>query len=260
MKNEFNKSDTELLALSSFFNTFALIMCWIAILLALIYYAATQKLGLTFVLLLVVPFRYFFFDINPDKLSKRPPSLDRIIPVTIYVSHLSQAFPIPNGNILATGWGFLLAVGRAFINGFGLLYFDSFTFFYKVRNDNNGIPLNQDIKALHSSDRLKGIEKQIKENMIKDPDKLRYAKDLTESVKQMEVANKLTEWDFEIKRYVNTPSMYFKNAEISNSLIDDKYSLDIDAYNKAHPNKPIILSSKAQKHFENLKKFSSTRK
>lgn len=250
MRKQYNKSDIELLALSNFFNLFALIVCWVAVVLAVIYFAATAKIGLTFVLLLVIPFRYFFFDISPSKLSKRPPSLDRIVPVTIYVSHLSQAFPIPNGNFIASCWGFLLAVGRAFINGFGLLYFDTFTFLYKVRNDVNGIPLNQDIKALHSSDRLEAIKAQIDEGKIKDPDQLNYAKELAKSIEQVQVTTELTEWDFEIKRYVSTPNMYFKNAEIGNIMIDDKYALDIEAYNRDHPDKPIILTKKAQERLK----------
>lgn len=247
MKNHFNKSDDEIIAFSNFFNIFALIICWIAVALAVIYFSATAKFGLTFLFLQVVPFRYFFFDVAPSKLSKRPPSLDRVIPLTIYVSHLSQSFSLPHGKFLASCWGFILAVGRAFINGFGLLYFDTFTFFFKVRNDTSGLPLNQDIKALHNSKRLEDVEEQLKQDAIKDPDIKHYAEELSKSFEQANISRQLSQWDFELKRYVSTPTVFFKNAEIGNAVIDDKYAIDVEAYNRDHPDHPILLPARAQR-------------
>lgn len=260
MKNNFNKSDDELIALSNFFNFFALIICWISVVLALIYFSATAKIGLTIVFLQVTPFRYLFFDIAPSKLSKRPPSLDRTIPLTIYVSHLTQSFSMPHGKFLASCWGFFLALGRAFFNGYGLLYFDSFTFLYKVKNDKSGLPINQDIKALYNSERIEAIKEELEDKSIKDPELRKYAQELTEMYEHVAVKQQLTQWNFELKRYVKTPTVYFKNAEIGNAVIDDKYALDIDAYNRDHPDHPILLSAKARKLIKQQEQFKDKNK
>lgn len=195
------------------FNMFILFVCWALVFVAIIEYMLTSNAKVPIKLLMFIPFRYFFFDLAPDRLQRRPPSLDREIPVSIFINYLRRKFPIPNGNFIASLWGFLLAVLRAIINGYCLLYFDTFFFFFTVRNTPTGIPLEFDESMEKSHKNLDkfGIE-------TKDIEKY------VNSINLYRVNDELTRWDFPIRRYRNLPNFIFETKEISSEEKNNKNS------------------------------------
>lgn len=221
-------------------NIVGLLLSWISIITGLIYFAVTLKVIQSILIAGFAPFRYFFFDIKPSKIQKRPASLDRSVAITIYIKYLSISYPIPNGNFLASLLGFFLAVGRAYINGYGLLWFDTFTFLYKV-HDNVNTSIETSITGLEDNDRLKKMEENATDKA--ELEKLKKLEQGWLNVRAREVNER---WEFPIKRYVYTPNLYFENLEIGTRKIDDKYQLDIIAYNKAHPNAPIDFKAKVK--------------
>lgn len=205
-------------------NRAALLSCWISVVVDVYYFTKYANFGIALLIGMYTPTRYFLFDIAPSKLERRPPSLDRAIPLTIFVRYLRIRFPIPQGNILATICGFFLACGRAMVNGYSLLFFDTFTFLFSIRNTKEGIPLDQNIGVLHDNKALKDIEDQIEStNSEVKEDRL---KKLQYEWKQTAITNSLNVWDFPLRRYLEKPTYYFKNKEIGNKVIDNEYILE----------------------------------
>lgn len=233
-KIHLNEKDSESFSGSRLFNISALILCWIATLGGILYFAITSKPLPAIAILGFVPFRYFFFDLSSDRLTKRPPELDRAIPLQILLHYLSIRFPIPQGKFLADVAGVFLAVGRAFINGFGLLYFDTFAFAFKIRNDTNGTPLDEDIAILHDNEKLQRLAEEAQKT-DSETRAAEYSK-LKNDWEQTEITNELNQWNFPIRRYLNPTNPYFRIREIGNIPLDDQYSLDRKAFLKAHPN------------------------
>lgn len=236
-------SEDEGLSASRLFNTICLFVCWIATVGAILNFAITGGLWVTLALLYVTPFRYFFFDLSPDRLSKRPPELDRSIPLTIFMHYWNIAFPIPQGGFLADVAGFFLASVRAFVNGYGLLIFDTFAFMFRVRNDTHGIPLDEDITVAHNNDKLDQIAKAAK--VSTDEETARRYQSLSKAWKETQVSSELSKFDIPIRRYLNPQNPYFINKEINVLPIDDQLALDRKAFLKDHPDE--------QDYFANIK-------
>lgn len=232
-KIRLNEKDSDSFSGSRLFNVTALIICWIATIGGIIYFAVTSKLLPAIAILGIVPFRYFFFDLAPDRLTRRPPDLDRSIPLEILLHYLSISFPIPQGKFLADVAGFFLAIARAFINGFGLLYFDTFAFAFRIRNDTNGVPLDEDIGILHDNEKLQRLADEA--SQTDSETKSREYTRLKEDWEQTAIANELNQWDFPIRRYLKPTNPYFEIREVGNIPLDDQYSLDRKAFLKAHP-------------------------
>lgn len=148
-----NTRDESLVAVSKALNRIACLSCWLAILLTAIYFVITANYVKTFLLLQYTPLRYFLFDISDKKKKRRPPSLDRTIPLNIFIHYLGRRFDIPQGGIIADICGVLVATVRMDINGFGLLWLDSFSLFFSVK-DTSTIPLDDDITLLSHSNRI----------------------------------------------------------------------------------------------------------
>ncbi len=225
-KRKLNVPDTDLDGFLAILNIVALLSCWGAVILDILFFMITSR-TITFILLsFLTPLRYFFFDIAPSKLAKRPPELDRIIPLTILVNYWNKKFPIPQGNFLADMVGILLASLRAWVNGYGLLFFDSFTFLYKKRNDKNGIPLNGKINKLSDSKRLNNLYDKNEKNMDKE----------VSFLIENRIAENIDIWNFPLRRYLSTQKedSYFKANELGAKLIDDRYILDNQKYTQDH--------------------------
>lgn len=228
-----NEKDSDSFSGSRLFNIIALIICWMATLSGILYFVVTSKPLPAIAILGIVPFRYFFFDLSPDRLTRRPPDLDRAIPLEILLHYLAIRFPIPQGKFLADVAGIFLAVGRAFINGFGLLYFDTFAFAFRIRNDTNGTPLDEDITILHDNEKLKKLVDEA--NRTNSETKAQEYKRLKKDWEQTAITNELNQWNFPLRRYLNPTNPYFEIREIGNIPLDDQYSLDRKAFLKTHP-------------------------
>lgn len=218
------QEDSKFDNLLEWLNRIALLSCWLAVIGDIIFLAITGQTGLALIFAMYTPFRYFFFDIAPSKLQRRPPSFDRTIALTIFVQYLGKRYPIPQGGILATITGFFLACGRAMVNGYALMFFDSFTFLYQVKNDKNGVPLDNNIAVLHNNEALSKLEKDINDSES-ETEKERLKK-LQYEWQQTAVTNSLDVWDFPVRRYLKKPTYYFKNNEVGSLAIDDKYILE----------------------------------
>jgi hypothetical protein len=237
-----NSKDDENFSGSRLFNLIALFICWSALIGAIIYFISTSKPVQTIAVLGIIPFRYFFFDLTPDKLSRRPSELDRSIALNILVHYWTIRFPIPQGGFLADVAGIFLAICRCFINGFGLLYFDTFAFFFRIRNDRKGIPLEKDITVLHDNKKLEQIAKTAK--TATSEEKAEEFKELKRDWEQTKVASELNRWNFPIRRYIKASNSYFKIREVNILPLDDEYSLDRKAFLKAHPDQKDYFKNK----------------
>lgn len=220
------REDSNFSVVVTWINRIILLSCWGSVFIAIYTFVKTANLGLTALIGMYTPVRYFLFDVAPSKLERRPPSLDRVIPLTIFVRYLRIKFPIPQGNILATISGFFLACGRTMINGYALLFFDTFTFLFSIRNNKKGIPLDKNIGVLHDNKALIELEEQIEETNSESKEE--RLKKLQYEWKQTAITNSLSVWDFPLRRYLEKPTYYFKNKEIGNSVIDNKYILEDD--------------------------------
>ena len=176
------------------------------------------------------PIRYFFFDITPEKERRRPPSLDRTIPLTLFVRYLSRKFPILWGSLMADLWGFFLAVGRATVNGYALLWFDTFSFAYQIRRDKNGVPLTDDITILHDNDRLEALKHKI-EHAYSDEDSQRF-ENMYNEIQQVRQTDELDQWNFPIRRYIQTSDEFIELKEVGAEVYDDKDQIDQKEYQK----------------------------
>lgn len=215
------EKDTRLDLLISRINKAVLVVCWVALICDISYYAITSNLLMALIYSMFTPLRYFLFDIAPAKLQKRPAELDRSIPLNIFVTYLAKKFPIPQGNTLATIIGFFIASARMWINGYALLIFDTFTFFFKTINDKNGIPLHIGNRVLQVNEDLLNLEKSIrKNNSESEEESLKKVKSEWQKGASRVDFN---EWDFPLRRYLNWPSFYFENNEIGVSMIDRSY-------------------------------------
>lgn len=229
-----NERDDLLLHFSKQLNRIALISCWGAVFGDFAYLMITENLTYFLLMSLYTPIRYFLFDIAPQKNQKRPASLDRSIPLAIFVRYLSIQFPIAQGNLMADLWGFFLALCRAYINGYALLWFDTFTFAYAIRDDAKRVPLKEDIRLLHEDERLEQADK--KADVIEDARKAREIHDLTQAWRETQRAQELSQWSFPLRRYLKPGDDYYALREIGAELLDDKNQLDQKAY-KAYKEK-----------------------
>lgn len=229
-KRRINVKDTSLERLARKLNLIALISCWVAIILDMIYFMVTDNTLKAILFGMYTPIRYFFFDITPEKEKRRPPSLDRTIPLTLFVRYLSRKFPIVWGSLMADLWGFFLAVGRATINGYALLWFDTFSFAYRIRRDKNGIPLTDDITILHDNDRLEALKHKI-DHANSDEDSLRYEK-LYDEIQKVRQTDELDQWNFPLRRYIQTSDEFIELKEVGAEVYDDKNQIDQKAYQK----------------------------
>lgn len=215
------EKSTRLDLLISRINKAVLVVCWIAVICDISYYAITSNLLMALIYSMFTPLRYFLFDIAPSKLQKRPAELDRSVPLNIFVTYLAKKFPIPQGNTIATIIGLFIASARMWINGYALLIFDTFTFFFKTVNDKNGIPLHNGNRVLQDNEDLLNLEKLImKNNSESEEESLQKAKsEWQKSASRID----LDEWDFPLRRYLSWPSYYFENNEIGVSMINKSY-------------------------------------
>ncbi|MBC6356691.1 hypothetical protein ERK19_04915 [Lactobacillus helsingborgensis] len=216
-RNQLYLKDTLFSFIVRWVNRITTMSCWLSIVLDISYFARSNNLDLTILFSLYTPLRYFLFDITHEKMQKRPPSLDRIIPLTIFVRYLKLKFPIPQGNFLASLVGLFLACSRAIVNGYALLLFDTFTFFYQIKNDSfgNSLDCKDTIK-----ERFKFVENGRKVD-LSDIDENTIAH-LKISLEQTRNYDYLNIWDFPIQRYLNHLTFYFENNEVGNAVIDRK--------------------------------------
>lgn len=246
-----SRRDSSLDHLVKLANQITVLACWTSVIFAIFYIIVTNNLVIGIALAFITPVRYFLFDIENSKITKRPPSLDRTIPLTIFVNYWNKTFPIPQGNIIADLVGFLLASIRAFLNGFGLLYFDTFTFFFKERSS---LTLDDDEVFLHSNKKLEKLRLELDE-ADNEEDKARLEEALS-NWRKSKYSSDLDIWNFPIKRYMTTPrDAYFKAQEIGANLLDDRFMLDLNKYLEAHPEEKSKYHFK--KEYNNEKKDES---
>lgn len=224
---------------SRLFNVIALGICWLSVITGIFWFIVTSNPVPMIIILGIPPFRYFFFDLTPDKLSRRPPELDRTI---ILVHYWTIRFPIPQGGFLADVAGIFLAICRCYINGYGLLYFDTFAFLFRIRNDKRGIPLDQDITVLHDNEKLNQIAQNAK--TATSEEKAEEYEELKKGWEQSEISSELNKWNFPIRRYLKASNSYFKIREVNILPIDDEYALDSKKFLKAHPDQKDYFDKK----------------
>ncbi|MES5151078.1 hypothetical protein [Lactobacillus crispatus] len=227
---------------SRLFNVIALGICWLSVITGIFWFIVTSNPVPMIIILGIPPFRYFFFDLTPDKLSRRPPELDRTIPLNILVHYWTIRFPIPQGGFLADVAGIFLAICRCYINGYGLLYFDTFAFLFRIRNDKRGIPLDQDITVLHDNEKLNQIAQNAK--TATSEEKAEEYEELKKGWEQSEISSELNKWNFPIRRYLKASNSYFKIREVNILPIDDEYALDSKKFLKAHPDQKDYFDKK----------------
>jgi hypothetical protein len=227
-------------------NKITILLCWGAVFLDAFFIILTNKIGLGIIFAFFTPIRYFLFDIENSKLTKRPPQLDRTIPLTIFINYWNKVYPIPQGDFFADVVGFFLASIRVFINGYALLYFDTFTFFFKVKNDSYGNPLDEENIKLSQNDNMQKIKEMLSE---KENEKVTEdIEDIVNNRKHIHHLNKdLDAWTFPIKRYIDKPSSsYFRTQEIGTNLLDDRFMLDLEKYLTDFPEKRKYYYSRKQ--------------
>lgn len=229
-KRRINVKDTYLERLARKLNLIALISCWVAISLDIVYFMVTDNTLKAILFGMYTPIRYFFFDITPEKERRRPPSLDRTIPLTLFVRYLSRKFPILWGSLMADLWGFFLAVGRATVNGYALLWFDTFSFAYQIRRDKNGVPLTDDITILHDNERLEALKHKI-EHAYSDEDSQQF-ENMYNEIQQVRQTDELDQWNFPIRRYIQTSDEFIELKEVGAEVYDDKDQIDQKEYQK----------------------------
>lgn len=229
-KRRINVKDTYLERLARKLNLIALISCWVAISLDIVYFMVTDNTLKAILFGMYTPIRYFFFDITPEKERRRPPSLDRTIPLTLFVRYLSRKFPILWGSLMADLWGFFLAVGRATVNGYALLWFDTFSFAYQIRRDKNGVPLTDDITILHDNERLEALKYKI-EHAYSDEDSQQF-ENMYNEIQQVRQTDELDQWNFPIRRYIQTSDEFIELKEVGAEVYDDKDQIDQKEYQK----------------------------
>lgn len=229
-KRRINVKDTYLERLARKLNLIALISCWVAISLDIVCFMVTDNTLKAILFGMYTPIRYFFFDITPEKERRRPPSLDRTIPLTLFVRYLSRKFPILWGSLMADLWGFFLAVGRATVNGYALLWFDTFSFAYQIRRDKNGVPLTDDITILHDNDRLEALKHKI-EHAYSDEDSQQF-ENMYNEIQQVRQTDELDQWNFPIRRYIQTSDEFIELKEVGAEVYDDKDQIDQKEYQK----------------------------
>lgn len=229
-KRRINVKDTYLERLARKLNLIALISCWVAISLDIVYFMVTDNTLKAILFGMYTPIRYFFFDITPEKERRRPPSLDRTIPLTLFVRYLSRKFPILWGSLMADLWGFFLAVGRATVNGYALLWFDTFSFAYQIRRDKNGVPLTDDITILHDNERLEALKYKI-EHAYSDEDSQQF-ENMYNEIQQVRQTDDLDQWNFPIRRYIQTSDEFIELKEVGAEVYDDKDQIDQKEYQK----------------------------
>lgn len=229
-RRRLNQHNDDLLRLAKWINRIALVSCWFVVFFAIAFFLITGNLGLTLLFLSYTPIRYFLFDTAPQKEQKRPPSLDRSIPLTIFVRYLSIEFPISQGNLMADLWGFLVAVCRATINGYALLWFDTFTFAYAIRDQAGRAPIKEDINLIHERDRLDQLDQ--KADQVTDKDIAKQLRQISKAWKQTAQAQELGQWSFPLRRYLTAGDDFMALKEVGAELIDDKNQLDQKAYAK----------------------------
>lgn len=229
-KRRINVKDTYLERLARKLNLIALISCWVAISLDIVYFMVTDNTLKAILFGMYTPIRYFFFDITPEKERRCPPSLDRTIPLTLFVRYLSRKFPILWGSLMADLWGFFLAVGRATVNGYALLWFDTFSFAYQIRRDKNGVPLTDDITILHDNERLEALKYKI-EHAYSDEDSQQF-ENMYNEIQQVRQTDELDQWNFPIRRYIQTSDEFIELKEVGAEVYDDKDQIDQKEYQK----------------------------
>lgn len=214
-----NQTDTTLVKFLRTLNRVACALGWIFLFSAIFIYMNTENLILSFLIAMYVPIRYFFFDVSPEKKQIRPHSLNRDTAFIIFIRYLSISFPVPQGNILATIFGFIVAVLRAYINGYGLLVFDTFTFFFRekyysdVSNTFEELPKTSSISELEAKLEEEDNEERVERLTI-----------MLSDAQQYYFSQKLNEWDFPKKRYIlSRHNYYFENREVGNLPLDDEY-------------------------------------
>lgn len=124
--------------------------------------------------------------------------------------------------------GFIIAVFRANINGYALLWMDTFSFAYKIRRTEDGIPLEDDIKMLYENDRIERLRKKAENE--EDPEKAAEYRKSYEAWKQTQLATELDKWNFPLRRYVQAGDPFMSLKEIGAQPLDDYYQLDQKAY------------------------------
>lgn len=228
MINRLNEKNDQLLHYAKILNRIALFSCWCAVFLDAAFFMITGDTMITVLLGLYTPLRYFLFDTAPQKKQRRPASLDRSIPLAIFVRYLSRQFPISHGGLMADLWGLFLAICRATINGYALLWFDTFTFAYSIRDESDRVPLDEDINLIREEVRLDEIDARASE--LTDEEKAKQMTDLTEAWRQTRQAQELDVWHFPLRRYLKPGDDFMALKEINARLLDDKHQLDWKAY------------------------------
>lgn len=224
MHSKLNSPDSDFLKTKELLNLLGLASCWIAVIADVIYFAISNK-SLGFIIgAMWTPCRYFFFDMSPSKLQRRPASLDRSLLLTIFVNYLSISFPMPHGDFLADIAGFLLACARAAVNGYALLIFDTFSWLYSVKNDVSGIPLNDGVDLdAKEEDEEDEEDEEAEESEENDEDKIAIgnvvvsqaqANQPVEESYAKQIKRRLNEWNFPLRRYKAKPNYYFENNEV----------------------------------------------
>lgn len=214
-----NQANTTLVKFLRTLNRVACALGWVFLFSAIFIYMSTENLMLSLLVAMYVPVRYFFFDVSPEKKQIRPHSLNRDTAFVIFVRYLSISFPVPQGNILASIYGFIAAVFRAYINGYGLLVFDTFTFFFR---DKYYSDVSDEFDDLPKTSSISELESDIaKEDNEERAERLNI---MLSDAQQYYISQKLNEWDFPKKRYIlSRHNYYFENREVGNLPLDDEY-------------------------------------
>ena len=94
------------------------------------------------------------------------------------------------------------------VNGYALLFFDTFSFLYSVKNDSKCLPLNDSLNVEEFSIPQ---ETALESDQDGDQDRLEEAK---LNWQEERVITELDRWAFPIRRYRIKPNYYFENNEV----------------------------------------------
>ncbi|MDE7040763.1 MAG: hypothetical protein K2O77_07410 [Limosilactobacillus sp.] len=148
--------------------------------------------------------------------------LDRSILLTIFIRYLGKTLPVWQGNLMADIHGFIIAVFRANINDYALLWMDTFSFAYKIRRTENGISLEDDIKICMRMSGLSDLERKLRMRKVQ--------KKSLSIGSPMKFATELDKWNFPIRRYVRSGDPFMSLKEVGVQTLDDYYQLDQKVY------------------------------
>ncbi|MBS0956702.1 hypothetical protein [Lactiplantibacillus plantarum] len=184
-------------------NVIGLVVCWFSLWLGFTVLYLFNSLVIGIQLIAITPLYYFLFDLHPLHNQVRTGTFNKVKVITALTKYLHRKFNMFWGNFIADLVGILYAMWQMTLNGFCLLFLD--TFLWRCQHDPEEILLQQKgqiktryveaIEEYGQRDFETFIEQEV--NLLESPrEKDLLRKNLTflrfQYIKRLNTANKFT--------------------------------------------------------------------